>query len=80
MLEKAVSLGDLSRLGILNAMNKIDKLTFDGLSGDYKYGPAKDRVPPVQSSIFKINPAKPIGIEKVKINFTSDTAKKFTFG
>jgi ABC-type branched-subunit amino acid transport system substrate-binding protein len=79
VLEKAVSLGDLSRQGILNAMTKIDKLTFDGLSGDYKYGAAKDREPPRQSTIFKINPAKPIGIEKVKINFTSETAKKFTF-
>jgi ABC-type branched-subunit amino acid transport system substrate-binding protein len=79
VLEKAVSLGDLSRAGIVNAMTKIDKLTFDGLSGDYKYGAAKDREPPRQSSIFKINPAKPIGIEKVKINFTSDSAKKFVF-
>jgi len=79
LLEKAVSLGDLSRQGIRTAMDKLDKLTFDGLSGDYKYGPAADREPPRESTMFKINLAKPIGLEKVKYNFTSDAAKKFTF-
>ena len=39
LLEKAVALGSLDRDGIVNAMNSLDKLTFDGLAGDYKYGP-----------------------------------------
>ena len=38
-----------------------------------------DREPPRESTMFKINLAKPIGLEKVKYNFTSDAAKKFTF-
>ena len=79
VLEKAVELGDLSRAGILKAMEEVGTLTFDGLSGDYKYGTAAERVPPRTSTIFKINPAKPIGIEKVKYNFETEAAKKFTF-
>lgn len=77
ILEKAVSLGDLSHQGIINAMEKVGTLTFDGLSGDYKYGPAEQRDPPRTSTIFKINPAKPVGLEKVK-SFASDGAKKFS--
>jgi ABC-type branched-subunit amino acid transport system substrate-binding protein len=79
VLEKAVELGDLSRDGIRKAMEEVGTLTFDGLSGDYKYGPAADREPPRTSTIFKINPAKPIGIERVKYDYTSEAAKKFEF-
>jgi ABC-type branched-subunit amino acid transport system substrate-binding protein len=79
VLEKAVELGDLSREGIKKAMEQVGTLTFDGLSGDYKYGKAEDREPPVTSTIFKINPAKPIGIERVKYDYTSEAAKKYEF-
>lgn len=79
VLEKAIELGDMSRAGILKAMEEVGTLTFDGLSGDYEYGTAAERKPPRTSTIFKINPLKPIGIEKVKYNFESDAAKKFTF-
>jgi ABC-type branched-subunit amino acid transport system substrate-binding protein len=79
VLDKAVALGDLSRAGIIAAMNKVGTLKFDGLSGDYAYGsgPAS-RVPPRATTLFKINPAKPIGIEKVT-SLTSDAAKSYTF-
>jgi ABC-type branched-subunit amino acid transport system substrate-binding protein len=77
ILEKAVQLGDLSRAGILAAMERVGTLSFDGLSGDYQYGRAADRNPPRASTIFKINPTKPIGIEKVKYDFVSDAAKKY---
>lgn len=79
VLEKAIALGDMSRAGILKAMEEVGTLTFDGLSGDYEYGTAAERKPPRTSTIFKINPAKPIGIEKVKYNFESEAAKKFAF-
>ena len=79
LLEEAIENGDMSRAGIMEALEKLGTVTFDGLSGDYKYGEVADREPPVTSTIFKINPAKPIGIEKVKYNFTSDAAEKFEF-
>ena len=79
ILEKAVELGDLSRAGIKKAMAQVGTLKFDGLSGDYTYGPPDKREPPRESTIFKINPAKPIGIEKAQYNFASDVAKQFKF-
>jgi ABC-type branched-subunit amino acid transport system substrate-binding protein len=79
VLEKAVELGDLSRAGIKKAMDEVGTLKFDGLSGDYKYGPASTREPPRESTLFKINPAKPIGLEKVEYNFASSAAKEFKF-
>jgi ABC-type branched-subunit amino acid transport system substrate-binding protein len=79
ILEKAVELGDLSRAGIKKAMAQVGTLKFDGLSGDYVYGPPDKREPPRETTIFKINPAKPIGIEKAQYNFASDVAKQFKF-
>jgi hypothetical protein len=80
VLENAVKLGDLSRAGIIKAMNTVGTLTFDGLSGDYAFGPPGQRVPPRSSSLFKVNPAKPAGLEAVKTSFTSDAAKSFKIG
>lgn len=65
LLEKAVELGDLSRDGIQNALEQLGTVSFDGLSGDYTYGPPEDRVPPVKSSIFKVDPASPTGLSLV---------------
>jgi len=79
VLDEAVKLGDLSRAGVMNAMAKVGTLSFDGLAGNYKYGPPADRVPPVQSTIFKIDPSKPIGLATVAYNITSDAAKAYKF-
>lgn len=79
VLEKAVELGDLSRDGIIKALNSIDKLTFGGLLGDYTWGPPAKRNPPRASSFFKIDPNAPGGLAAVKTNFTSEAAKKLVF-
>lgn len=79
VLEKAVELGDLSRAGILKASNELGTVKFDGLTGDYKYGPADTRNPPRSSTIFAVDPTKPFGLKKVKYNFTSDAAKEIKF-
>jgi ABC-type branched-subunit amino acid transport system substrate-binding protein len=79
LLEKAIALGDMSRAGLINAMNKLGTVGFDGLTGDYQYGKPADRNPPRTSTVYKVDPAKPGGLAKVKYQFTSDAAKKFTF-
>jgi len=79
VLEKAVELGDLSHEGILKASAELGKVGFDGLAGDYQYGPAETRNPPRSSTIFAVDPSKPFGLRKVKYNFTSDAAKEFEF-
>jgi ABC-type branched-subunit amino acid transport system substrate-binding protein len=79
VLEKAVSMGNLSRDGILAASKALGTVSFDGLTGDYQYGAAADRNPPRSSTLFSIDPAKPFGLKTVKYNFTSDAAKTYVF-
>jgi ABC-type branched-subunit amino acid transport system substrate-binding protein len=79
VLEKAVQLGNLSRDGILEASRQLGKVSFEGLGGDYMYGPAETRNPPRSSTLFAIDPAKPFGLKTVKYDFTSDAAKSFEF-
>ena len=79
VLEAAVEQGDLSREGIVEAMNSIDELTFDGLFGDYGWGPPEDRNPPRTSSIFRVNPDMPIGLELVASEQEAPFAGDFEF-
>jgi hypothetical protein len=79
VLEKAVAMGDLSRDGIIKAMNSIDKLTFGGLTGDYKYGEPADREPPRTTTIYKVDPARPGGLAIVKQGYESDIAEGYKF-
>jgi ABC-type branched-subunit amino acid transport system substrate-binding protein len=79
VLEKAVELGDLSREGILKASNELGTVNFEGLSGDYKYGPAETRNPPRTSTIFAVDPTKPFGLKVVEYNVTSDAADELEF-
>lgn len=79
VLEKAVENGDLSRDGILAASTQIGTVSFEGLSGDYQYGPAAERNPPRSTTIFKVDPAKPFGLATVEYLLESDAAKEFEF-
>ncbi|MPZ84226.1 MAG: ABC transporter substrate-binding protein [Actinophytocola sp.] len=79
VLEKAVENGDLSRDGVLAAFTQIGTVSFEGLSGDYEYGPAADRNPPRATTIFKVDPAKPFGLATVEYLLESDAAKEFVF-
>lgn len=79
VLEKAVELGDLSREGILKASNELGTVNFEGLSGDYEYGPAETRNPPRTSTVFAVDPTKPFGLKVAKYNVASDAAKELEF-
>lgn len=79
ILEKAVELGDLSREGIVQAMDKVGTLKTGGILGDYQYGLPKDRVPPRAGRMFKVDPATPGGLKAVTEESVSDAAKKFKF-
>lgn len=78
VLEAAVAAGDLSREGIVAAMNSIDELTFDGLVGDYAWGAPADRVPPRESTIFAVDPAAPGGLTALE-TVVSEAAQAFEF-
>jgi ABC-type branched-subunit amino acid transport system substrate-binding protein len=79
VLEQAVEDGDLSREGILRAMEDVGTLTFDGLTGDYQYGPAADRVPPTISSIFQVDPDVGTGLGIVAQDYEAPYADQFEF-
>jgi ABC-type branched-subunit amino acid transport system substrate-binding protein len=79
VLEAAVENGDLSREGIIEAMNSIDELTFDGLFGDYGWGEPDDRNPPRTSSIFEVDASKDIGLGLVVAEHEAPSAADFEF-
>ncbi len=80
ILEKAVADGDLSKEGIQRASNEVGTLKFDGLTGDYLYGSsAAARDPPRTSTVFKVDPSKPAGLDVLAPTFASDAAKSYKF-
>jgi ABC-type branched-subunit amino acid transport system substrate-binding protein len=79
VLEQAVEMGDLSHDGIIEAMNSIDELEFEGLLGAYGWGAPDDRNPPRANSIFEVDPNKPIGLGLVVAEYEAPFAKDFEF-
>jgi ABC-type branched-subunit amino acid transport system substrate-binding protein len=79
VLEFAAKQGDLTQKGIYEASHKIDKLTFGGGYGDYKYGDPADRDPSRQTTIFKIDVSKPNSTDALETNFVSAAAKDYKF-
>ena len=79
VLEQAVKSGDLSREGILKASKEVGSVSFEGLTGDYKYGAAEERDPPRTSTIFEVDPDKPFGLGTREYNYESEAAKQFEF-
>jgi ABC-type branched-subunit amino acid transport system substrate-binding protein len=79
VLEAAVENGDLSREGIIEAMNSIDEFSFDGLFGDYGWGEPEDRDPPRSSSIFEVDSSKDIGLGLVVAEHEAPAAADFEF-
>ncbi|HEV7762772.1 MAG TPA: ABC transporter substrate-binding protein [Acidimicrobiales bacterium] len=79
VLEAAVENGDLSHEGIIDAMNSLDELKFDGLFGDYGWGAPEDRNPPRSSSIFEVDSSKDIGLGLVESEYQADSAADFEF-
>jgi ABC-type branched-subunit amino acid transport system substrate-binding protein len=79
LLEKAAEMGSLDRDGIVAAMNSLDMLRFDGLAGDYPYGPPEVRDPARVTTVFKVDPEGPFGLDALKYNFSSEAAEAFEF-
>jgi hypothetical protein len=80
VLEAAVENGDLSREGIVEAMNGLEEISVGGLFGDYAWGAPEDRQPPRTSTVFKPQLDAPVGVEAAsEVNFTTDAAEAFEF-
>ena len=79
MLEKAVELGDLSHEGVKKALAELGTVSFEGLTGDYEYGPADQRNPPRQTTIFEVDPEKPFSLSTLEYLYESELAKQYEF-
>jgi ABC-type branched-subunit amino acid transport system substrate-binding protein len=79
LLEKAVELGDLSREGLMKASDELGTVSFDGLSGDYQYGPADQRNPSRMSTIYEVKPDQPFGLGTLEYQYESEAAKAYEF-
>ena len=79
LLEAAVANGDLSRQGIIDALNNLGTVSFDGLAGDYFYGTPEARIPSTQNTIFAVNPDMPNGLEAIAHSHEASFASDFVF-
>ncbi|MHB1328177.1 MAG: ABC transporter substrate-binding protein, partial [Gemmatimonadales bacterium] len=79
MLERAVAAGDLSRAGLIAASQVPDTVLSDGIIGPWVYGTVADRNPPRTATIFRIDPADPLGLQVVRRGFSAPAAQSFTF-
>jgi len=77
VLEVAVANGDLSREGIISAMNGLDELNFGDLGPSYAYGVPEDRNPPRFTSIFEVDVDKPFALGALAPDITSPAAEAF---
>lgn len=77
LLEAAIRDGDLSHSGLAKAYESIASMSFDGITGDHLFGPVERRRPPLTSSLFRVNRARPYGLEGMRINFSSELAAKY---
>ncbi len=79
LLESAVANGDLSREGIVSAMNGLSAFEFGDLAPSYAYGLPEDRNPPRFSTIFEVDVTKPFALGALAADFTSPAAEAFEF-
>jgi ABC-type branched-subunit amino acid transport system substrate-binding protein len=82
VLEQAVKNGDLSRDGVIKAVNDLGELKFQGLFDDEKIGDPGVRQAPRANTVFGLDPATVAtngGTKPIIENYESDAAKSFNF-
>src|SRR5690606_37085475 len=62
VIERAVAMGDLSRGGIINAINTIDLLQLGGLADDVAFGRPEQRRAPRASAVLGVDRDAPWGL------------------
>ncbi|MFI5960324.1 ABC transporter substrate-binding protein [Cryptosporangium sp. NPDC051539] len=78
VLKKAIANDDFSREGILKASQQIGDLDYGGILPTYGYTEPAKRTAPFVTSIFKVDPSKPMGLAPVAVDYESPEASKFT--
>lgn len=65
VIDEALAMSDMSRGGVINAINTVDDLHLDGLADDVTYGSPEARRTPRRSAIFGVDPDAPWGLRMV---------------
>lgn len=76
LLEKAVSLGDLSPDGMKKAMANLGRVSLGGMYPEWNYVTPAQRVPPTETYIMKVDIATPGGLSLIK-PYNSAAAKAY---
>lgn len=76
LLEQAIASGDLSREGLLTALETLGTVT---AWSDYQYGPIATREPPRSNTIFRIDPQGPFGMGIEARNVSVPAAASYQF-
>lgn len=79
LLEEAIAAGDLTRTGLLRAMERLESIPYRGLMPEYRYGSAAQRQPPRKVTLLAIDPAGPWGIRMIVKDYESPANAKYTF-
>lgn len=77
ILEQAIADGDLSHEGIEKAITKIDKLTFDGVIPDCRYGAPKERRPSSTVTIARVDVSAPGYFKTLEAGYDSEIAQRY---
>ena len=51
----------------MKASDELGTVSFEGLSGDYQYGPADSRNPSRMSTIYEVKPDQPFGLGTLRV-------------
>lgn len=79
ILEQAISNGELTREGVIDAVADLEDVDIGGLLNPISYGPdCEDRVPVTASSIFRVDPEQPIAVAQ-EAEVDSDTIADYPF-
>ncbi|WP_433365565.1 ABC transporter substrate-binding protein [Streptosporangium sp. CA-115845] len=77
ILKKAIENQDLTRAGIMKASAQVGDFDYGGILPKFAYNAPEDRKPPYVTSIFKVNPDKPMGVEPEVIDYGVPEARTY---
>jgi ABC-type branched-subunit amino acid transport system substrate-binding protein len=77
ILEKAVENDDFTRAGILNASQQVGDFDYGGMLPKFGYYTPDKRTAPFVTSIFKVDPGKPMGLAPEAVDYGVSAASKF---
>ena len=60
-------------------MKEVGTVSFDGLGGDYQYGPIEERSPGVRARSSRYDAKAPFGLKALETNLSSAAAEAFEF-